>query len=160
MEESPSRPLPASAGPDPNFEARERIMSLIEAIREVFDKHFDRTWFSIIIDGLPISFRTVREIRELVSLQSVHPGDERAIYQGVLELEEFIHHVRRFLLPVLKERLQVSWLSPDKVVRDKVQYILRRLVVYSFPHNLARLDALTEELRRELLASYPFLSVA
>ncbi len=138
----------------------ERLLSLIRKIKEVFENHFDRTWFSVIIDGLPIDFRTVREIRELVSLHSIRPGDERAIYQGVLELNQFILHVRKFLLPVIKERLGVSSLVPHKIVRDKNQYLIRRFVVYTFPYNLDRLSILSEELENHLLLAYPFLKLA
>ena len=43
------------------------ILKLIAELRNVFESHFDRTWFSLIIDGMPIDFRTVRDIREMVS---------------------------------------------------------------------------------------------
>jgi hypothetical protein len=135
----------------------ERLLPLIRKIREVFEDHFDRTWFAIIIDGLPIDFRTVRIIRELVGLQSIHVGDEWFIYQAVVELSRFSLLIRKFLLPVIKERLGVSALIPHRVVRDQTQYILRRFVAYTFPYNLERLEALTAELRTNLLYAYPGL---
>jgi hypothetical protein len=135
----------------------ETLLPVIRKIRRVFEDHFDRTWFSIIIDGLPIDFRTVRMIRELVALQSIHVGDEWFIYQGAVELGRFVLLIRRFLLPVLKERLGVSRLVPHRIVRDPTQYILRRFVAYTFPYNLDRLEALTAELQKLLLGSYPDL---
>ena len=54
----------------------ETLLPVIRKIRQVFEDHFDRTWFSIIIDGLPFDFRTIRIIRELATLQSIHVGDE------------------------------------------------------------------------------------
>ena len=136
---------------------RERLLAIIGKIREVFEDHFDRTWLAIIIDGLPIDFRTIREIRLLVSLQSIHPGDEKTLYQAVSELEQFIIHVRRYLLPGLKERLGVSGLMPKKIVRDKQQFLIRRFVAYTFPYNLERLSHLTFELKTHLHMSYPSL---
>ena len=68
------------------------ILKLLGELKEVFENHFDRTWFSLIIDGMPIDFRTVRDIREVVSLTSLYPGEEWQIYQGVLELETFCLH--------------------------------------------------------------------
>ena len=136
-----------------------QLLKLIHITRDLFENHFDRTWFSLIIDGLPIDFRTVREIRELVSMESIHPGDERVIYQGVLELEQFVRHVRQFLLPDLKERLRVSCLFPDRMVKDKTAYIIRRFVVYTFPYNLQRLAYLAGELKSHLLRKYPYLCV-
>lgn len=135
----------------------ETLLPTIRKIKQVFEEHFDRTWFSIIIDGLPIDFTTMRMIRELVALQSIHLGDEWFIYQAAVELNRFILLIRKFLLPVLKERLGVSGLFPDKIVRDKTQYILRRFVAYTFPFNLERLEALTAELQCQLRCSYPAL---
>jgi hypothetical protein len=138
-------------------QSNETLLPLIRKIRRVFEDHFDRTWFAIIIDGLPIDFRTIRMIRELVGLESIHVGDEWFIYQAVVELSRFILLIRKFLLPVLKERLGVSGLIPDRIVRDRYQYILRRFVAYTFPYNLERLEALTADLRDQLLSAYPGL---
>jgi hypothetical protein len=136
------------------------LVPLIRRIRQVFEDHFDRTWFAIIIDGLPIDVRTVRMIRELVSLESIHIGDEWFIYQAMLELNRFVLLVRKFLLPVLKERLGVSALVPHRMVRDRTQYILRRFVAYTFPYNLQRLEELAGELRDQLLGVFPALQPA
>ena len=94
------------------------ILGIIGELRDVFENNFDRTWFSLIIDGMPIDFRTVREIRELVSLTTIYPGEEWQLYQGVEELETFYKTVKRFLLPVLRERLGISWLFPQKRIKD------------------------------------------
>ncbi|MGA2379152.1 MAG: hypothetical protein ABSG85_07570 [Spirochaetia bacterium] len=133
------------------------ILKLLGELKDVFENHFDRTWFSLIIDGMPIDFRTVRDIREVVSLTSLYPGEEWQIYQGVLELETFCRTVKRFLLPVLKERLGISWLFPKKRVRDTQQYIIRKFVAFTFPYNLERLRRLTQNLKASLLLYYPFL---
>jgi hypothetical protein len=134
------------------------ILGIIGELRDVFENNFDRTWFSLIIDGMPIDFRTVREIREMVSLTAIYPGEEWQLYQGVEELETFYRTVKRFLLPVLRERLGISWLFPHKRVRDSRQIILRKLVAFTFPYNLERLRRLTETLKARLLFHYPFLS--
>ena len=134
------------------------ILRIIGKLRDVFENNFDRTWFSLIIDGMPIDLRTVRDIRELVSLTSLYPGEEWQIFQGVRELETFHRTVKRFLLPVLKERLGISWLFPQKRVRDAQQYILRKFVAFTFPYNLERLRRLTIELKSCLLSYYPFLN--
>jgi len=138
-------------------QSNQRLLPLIRKIRRVFEDHFDRTWFAIIIDGLPIDFRTIRMIRELVGLQSIHVGDQWFIHQAVVELSRFSLLIRKFLLPVIKERLGVSGLIPDRIVRDRSQYILRRFVAYTFPYNLERLETLTAELRTHLLGAYPDL---
>jgi hypothetical protein len=142
---------------DYQFMRDAELLKLIGELRDVFENHFDRTWFSLIIDGMPIDFRTVRDIRELVSLTSIYPGEEWQIFQGVQELETFHRTVKRFLLPVLKERLGISWLFPQKRVQDAQQYILRKFVAFTFPYNLERLRRLTQKLKSSLLSHYPFL---
>jgi hypothetical protein len=138
----------------------ENLLPVIRSIRQVFEDHFDRTWFAVVVDGLPIDFRTIRVIRGLVALESVHRGDEWFIYEAVLELERFVVLARQYLLPVLKERLGVSGLVPDRMVRDRTQYILRRLVVYTFPFNLQRLSELSRILKDRLLDHFPSLESA
>ena len=142
---------------DYQFARDTELLKLIGELRDVFENHFDRTWFSLIIDGMPIDFRTVRDIRGLVSLTSIYPGEEWQIFQGVQELETFHRTVKRFLLPVLKERLGISWLFPQKRVRDAQQYILRKFVAFTFPYTLERLRRLTQKLKSSLQSHYPFL---
>jgi len=142
----------------PGFAERAEIIRLIGELRDVFENNFDRTWFSLILDGIPIDLRTVRNIRELVSLTSIYPGEEWQIQRGIEELEAFYATVKRFLLPVLKERLGISWLLPQKRVRDPHQYILRKFVAFTFPYNLERLRRLTLKLKAKLHLYYPSLS--
>ncbi len=134
------------------------ILALIGELRDVFENNFDRTWFSLILDGIPIDLRTVRNIRDLVSLTSIYPGEEWQIMRGVEELEAFHSTVKRFLLPVLKEKLGISWLFPQRRVRDPHQYILRKFVAFTFPYNLERLLSLTLKLKATILTHYPSLS--
>jgi hypothetical protein len=145
-----------SAGTGPSGDGE--ILSLIGELKDVFENNFDRTWFSLILDGIPIDLHTVRTIRDLVSLTSIYPGEEWQIMRGVQELEAFHAAVKRFLLPVLKERLGISWLFPQKRVRDPHQYILRKFVAFTFPYNLERLRRLTVKLKTRLLLHYPSLS--
>ena len=145
---------PAEAG----FSQDAEILKIITELRDVFENNFDRTRFSLILDGIPIDLRTVRNIRELVSLTSLYPGEEWQILRGIQELEAFYVTVKRFLLPVLKERLGISWLLPQSRVRDPHQYILRKFVAFTFPYNLERLRRLTTKLKSRLLLYYPSLS--
>ena len=131
------------------------IIDCIRRIREVFDQHFDRAWFGVLMDDVPMGIRTLREIRNLVLFDSIFPGDEHAIHTGLLELEEFVMTVRKYLLPLLREKLGISRLCPRALVRDRNQYLLRRLLAYTFPYNVERLASLTRELRLCLSAHYP-----
>ena len=162
LQELIAPPIDRQARLEEELDAQNRrdahLLVLIGQVRDIFENHFDRTWFSVIIDGLPIDFRTVREIRQMVSLTALYPGEEWQIYQAVLELETFVLTVRRQLLPVLKERLGISWLFPGRRVRDRNQFLLRKLVAITFPYNLERLRAATLRLKDGLLSYYPRLS--
>lgn len=144
---------PATGG----YVIEEEILALLSELKDVFENHFDRTWFSLIIDGIPVDLRTMRDIRDMVSLTSLYPGEEWVVYQGVLELETFCQTVKRFLLPVLKERLGISWLFPSNRVRDARQYLVRKFVAFTFPYNLERMRRLALKLKATLLLHYPFL---
>lgn len=140
------------------YEGEQEILHMITEVKEVFENHFDRTWFSLLLDDMPIESRTLREIRHLVSLRTMYPGDEWEIWQRVRDLEEFISHVKRFLLPALKEKLGISTLQPGLRVRDDTQLIIRKFIAFTFPYNLERLSVLTTKLKAGLLLHYPFLS--
>jgi hypothetical protein len=136
----------------------EEILRIIAELRVVFEDHFDQTWFSLVIDDMPIDFHTVRDIRELVSLTAIYPGEEWVIQRGVQELEIFHATLKRFLLPAIKERLGISWLFPQRRVRDTQEYIIRKFVAFTFPYNLERLRRLTARLKASLLLYYPFVA--
>ncbi len=150
--------LQSPRSPEAGLSVEGEIIELIGDLREVFENNFDRTWFSLILDGIPIDLRTVRNIRDLVSRTSISPGEEWQLMRGIQELEAFHATVKRFLLPVLKEKLGISWLLPQRRVRDPHQYVLRKFVAFTFPYNLERLHRLTLRLKARLLLYYPSLS--
>lgn len=131
------------------------IIDCIRRIRTVFEQHFDRAWFAVLMDDVPMGIRTLREIRSLVLFDTIYPGDELDIRSGLAELEEFLMTVRKYLLPLLREKLGISRLRPSALVRDRNQYLLRRLLAFTFPYNVERLASLTAELRELLIEIYP-----
>ncbi len=104
------------------------LLRLIAQLRECFENNFDRTWFSVVIDGIPVDPRTVREIRLMVSLRTLYEGEEHLLWQGVAELETFIAAIKRFLLPVLRERLALPPVSPQIVVSEANRDDLRAVL--------------------------------
>jgi hypothetical protein len=130
-----------------DVESKSDLASIIEQVKDVFDNHFDRTWFGILLDDLPIDFRTLRDIRNMLAVHSPRPEDEKTIELGIRQLEQLIVHIRQFLLPVIKEKLGLSPFTGIKMQWDETQYLIRKFVLYTFPHNLERLEALTAELR-------------
>jgi len=122
------------------------LLTSIAALREHFGRHFDRGWLAMIIDDLPIDFTTLRQIRQLLTVTEVYDEDLDSIRFGAEQLQHFAAGLRRYLLPVLKERLGVSGLLPTRPRFDETQRVHRQLLCHSFPYNLTRLEELTTEL--------------
>jgi hypothetical protein len=122
------------------------LLTSIAALKEHFGRHFDRGWLAMIIDDLPIDFTTIRQIRQLLMTTEVYPEDLPNIRYGAEQLLRFSADLRRYLLPVLRERLGVSRLLPARPAMDDAQRVHRQLLCLAFPYNLARLDELTHEL--------------
>jgi len=136
------------------------IVDCIRRIREVFEQNFDRAWFGVLMEDVPMGIRTIREIRNLVTFDTIFPGDEDDILEGLIELEDFVRIIRKYLLPLMREKLGISKLRPRALVRDRNQFLLRKLLAYTFPYNVERLASLTRELRYSLAATYPQIGAA
>ena len=122
------------------------LLVAIAATREHFNRHFDRGWLAMSIDDLPIDFSTLRQIRQMLSVTEIYPNDIDTVRFGAEQLRRFAADLRRYLLPVLKERLGVSGLTPSRSSMDQSERVHRQLLFLSFPHNLARLEELTTDL--------------
>ena len=131
------------------------LLISIAALREHFSRHFDRGWLAMIIDDLPIDFTTIRQIRQLLTVTEVYPEDLPNIRYGADQLLRFSADLRRYLLPVLRERLGVSGLLPARPAMDDIQRVYRQLLCFTFPFNLAHLDELTRQLLAQAEASGP-----
>lgn len=131
------------------------LLTCIAGLREHFGRHFDRGWLAMIIDDLPIDFTTIRQIRQLLSVTEVYPEDLAGIRFGAEQLLRFSADLRRYLLPVLRERLGVSRLLPSAPRLDRTQRVHRELLCLTFPCNLARLEELTHQLLAQVGAGQP-----
>jgi len=126
------------------------ILTTLRELRFEFEKNFDQSWFFLIIETLPISLRTMREIRELFDFKTLCSRDIDEIQAKILELEKFIKAVRDFLLPRVKEKLNISHLDPERMVDDKKQQLLRRFVASNLPFNINRLYELNQRLKNDI----------
>lgn len=128
----------------------EQVQIRLEALREHFDRYFDRGWLAIVIDDLPLDSSLLRRIRELVSLGTVYLEDLPDVAYGIGQLRLFITELRRHLLPVIRDRLGVSGFAAPRSGRSTDERVHRELLCMTFPHNLDRLDELTGSLERAL----------
>jgi hypothetical protein len=127
-----------------------KILTTLNELHWEFDKNFDQSWFYLILETLPISIRTIREIRELFDLKTICERDLTEIQAKVGELEKLIGVIKDFLLPRVKEKLNISHLDPEHMINDKEQKLLRRFVASNLPFNIERLYLLAVQLKNEL----------
>lgn len=126
------------------------VLRRLGALRDHFTASFDTGWFAVLIEGSPIHFTVIKEIRATLARESLYPEDEAALRYGVSLLEQFTAQLRRFLLPTLRERLGISRLlaHPPRLSAD--EYVYRQLVAQTFPANVDRLEELTAALAQSL----------
>lgn len=127
----------------------------LEALREHFDRYFDRGWLAMIIDDLPIDSSVVRQIRELLALPIVYTDDLPEIRYGIDTLRMFTTELRRHLLPVLRDRLGVSGLRPRRLSGGADDRVHRQFLCMTFPYNLQRLEELVRDLDEAARAASP-----
>jgi hypothetical protein len=118
----------------------------VAELRAHFEAYFDTGWFAVLIEGSPIEFTAIREIRAVLARESIYPEDRATLRYGVGLLFRFISQLRRYLVPVLRERLGISGLLPQKSRLTADEYVYRQLVAHTFPDNVDRLEELTRRL--------------
>jgi len=123
------------------------ILFVLEALKGLFDAHFDNGWLLNILDKLSFSPSVLRDIRIMIHLSSINDGDLSKLEAGLEGLEEYITFTHRCVLPVLREELGISGFyrfssgSPDETTA-----VLKGFFLYTFPHNLERLTDLYTQL--------------
>jgi hypothetical protein len=131
---------------------RTATVRCIGELRDHFEAYFNTGWFAVLIEGSPIQYTVIKEIRAALARDSLYPEDEATLRYGVNLLEQFIAQLRRFLLPVLRERLGISRLLAHPPRLSAQEYVYRQLVAQTFPANLERLEELTTRLAGTLRA--------
>ena len=123
------------------------IYSLVRAVREQYDSHFDQTWFRIILDECPLERGVLREIRNFLDSERDELVRDETFLHGVANLEQFIRVVENYVSPNIKELLGVSGLRPEYRLRDHDQYVQRRLLAEVHPYNVRIIKSLVGDLK-------------
>ncbi len=123
------------------------ILFILEALRGLFDAHFDSGWFLNILEKMSFSTSVLRDIRVMIHLTSINVGDLPKLEAGVEGLEEFIGFIHRYVQPVLRDELGVSGFGPRAAdSSDNTTEVIKGFFLYTFPHNLDRLADLHSQL--------------
>ncbi|MBN1685878.1 MAG: hypothetical protein JW852_04440 [Spirochaetales bacterium] len=110
-------------------------------LKNTYEKNFENPWFFILIEGLPVDPLLLKDIRDFFRIDESWAITEARTREGIRNLELFIITLRHYLLPSIKERLRISPLRPDMMIRDRDQRAIRALVAYSVPLKIEILDA-------------------
>jgi hypothetical protein len=119
-------------------------------LRELFTCSLDSYWFMITTESSPLGDYNLRPIREFLYGGEDRHFDERDINERLDLLEIVVDKVREQVVPVIKEKLQISSLAPDDMVQDHEEFVFRQFVAYTLPHNLKELGKLIRKLRLDL----------
>ncbi|MCD6343303.1 MAG: hypothetical protein J7L76_05915 [Spirochaetaceae bacterium] len=126
-----------------------RISDEISWIRNVYQEHFDRSWFTSAFREPLMEPRQFQDIRHALSLTSPTIWDLPVLHRGVTALKIYTEIIRCSVLPKVKDIFGFSSMSFGyKDTSDSRLH--RRLVVYTLPLNLDRLNSHIRELDRLL----------
>ncbi len=129
------------------------VAAHLRSLNEFFCEHIDRGWLTTQLDDLPVDRLAYRHIRLTLALSVVHQAEMPGIVSCVEGLFSFVEELRRYLLPVLRDRLGISGLTRSRLRLDQVTRVQRELLCIAFPYNLEELERRTIALR-DLLRVY------
>ncbi len=128
------------------------MRTILEEIRELFARGFDQNWLLMLLDQHPAEPGTMSEIRDLLDPSSANQDDPIKLLYRADIIVDFVAHLRRFILPGLREKLGVSGLLPGRPARDRDRRAYFTMVCHVFPANVDRLEELAAQLRAAAMA--------
>lgn len=120
---------------------------VFQKMKDIFSRSLDSYWFALLAENSPLALCNLRELREFINNPDEQLYGSREILGKLDSLQEVILNTQRYLMPVLKERLQISPLAPDDMVDDRDERLMRRCVAYTLPYNLIELSRLVTVIR-------------
>ncbi len=134
----------AAAGADPQEQA---VIRIIKEIRYLVESSIDNNVTEIFLRSLPAEYRSLRNIRNFISVTSLRGDAFLLIHTGIIDLERLIQTLTSCFLPRAKELLGISPLRGGKVQLERDTHILRNLAVHALPVNLRKLQEHLNELK-------------
>ena len=122
------------------------LMRSYYKLRSFYESHFEHSWFHMLMEDIPVDPTLLKDIRDFLRIREDWQLDEARARKGVTDLEAFLLTLRQWLLPAIRERLRISFLKPDTVIRDRDQLAIRNLIAQAIPLNIESLEAMTKEM--------------
>jgi len=123
---------------------------IIDELRELYFGQFDNYWFIGLLEDNAFNSSKLRYIHNMLEIQSLYSTEDSVFNYGIETLEELILTAKRYILPMLRDKLKVSGFYKNRVSSSKEDLVMRDLFSYTFPHNLQRLEELTSNLKENL----------
>jgi len=120
---------------------------ILDAMKDLFEAHFDNGWFLNILEKMSFSSVSLREIRTMISLKDIYETDLPKLDNGIDSLREFLSFTEKYVRPILRDELGMSGFSRNlPVFTNTTNEVVKGLFLYTFPHNLSRLADLHAQL--------------
>ncbi|MBN2531268.1 MAG: hypothetical protein JXB88_00175 [Spirochaetales bacterium] len=132
----------------------ERTLSLL--IKELFELltfYFSQNWFLILLEDIPGNEPDMHEILGLLSYQTISLEDRQKLKDIIILLDHLVSIIKRFLLPVIREKLRISGLVPEKQLKDRDERIRNGFIASVFPDNLERISLISDKIKCYLKCS-------
>jgi hypothetical protein len=131
-------------------EKKSTLTLLVNELLDLLHFYFSQNWFLLLLEDIPGNGSDIHELCELISHKKISLDDTQQLEYIILLLDHFIRLIRRFLLPVLREKLRISGLLPEKQLKDKDERIKHGFIASVFPDNLERITHITRQIKQYL----------
>ncbi len=122
---------------------------LIDEINDLYYGHFDNYWFISLLEQNAFDSSRFRCIHNMLEIPSGTGIEMSILTDGIDAFEEIIIISKRYLLPALRDKLEISGFYRSKA-GSREELVRRELFSYTFPYNLKRLETLIAELKQNI----------
>ena len=98
---------------------RKTLSPMIKEIYQLLKFYFNQNWFLHSLEELPGNLSDMHEIHGLLSAQNISIEDTKQLQHIIILLDHFVHVIKIYLLPFLREKLRISGLVPEKQLKNK-----------------------------------------
>jgi len=125
---------------------KNRISGICDQLAETINQTLNQAWFYKAADNLPINIENLSYIIELFTLNTYYNQDYLKMQEAIALLKNLVTEIKRYLLPVIKERLGISYLTERRHAKKSHEFIYYSFIAYTFPVNLQKIEAFLESI--------------
>lgn len=123
------------------------LPQMLKELLYLLNLYISQNWFILLLEEMPNSISDINEIHRLLSSKKISIKDTRQLKDIVNSLDQFILNIKKFLLPVLREKLRISGLTPEKQIKSKDERIIKEFIAAVFPDNIERISFISRKIK-------------